>query len=58
MKNKCTVTRGEMGGDNGGKRVKRFQEHEQNQGRVGSGEGVGDGWSGGERRGEKADNCS
>ena len=27
IKNKRTVTRGEMGGDNGGKRVKGFQEH-------------------------------
>ena len=26
IKNKGTVTRGEMGGDNGGKRVKDFQE--------------------------------
>ena len=37
MKNNLTVTRGEVGGDNGGKWVKRFQEqlqktHGQNQG--------------------------
>ena len=42
-----------MGGDNGGKREKGFQEqlqgtHGQNQGGVESGEEGGEGWGGGE----------
>ena len=50
IKNKWTVTRGEVGGDNGGKRVKGFQEqvkktHGQNQGGVEAGEGGWYGWS-------------
>ena len=49
IKNTRTVTRGEMGGVNGGKRVKGFQEqlqktHGQNQRGVESGEGGGDAW--------------
>ena len=48
-KNFYKITRGEVGGDNGGE---DFQEqvqrtHGQNQGRVELGDGGGDGWAGG-----------
>ena len=52
IKNKLTVTRGEMGGDNEGKggRVLRnnYKGHmDKANGSVGSGEGGGDGWGSG-----------
>ena len=53
IKNKITVNRGEVGGDNGEERGKSFWEqlsrtHGQNQGGMEAGEGGGDGWGGGE----------
>ena len=50
IKNKLTVTRGEVGANNGGQMAKGFQEqlltHGKNQGRVGLGEGGGNHWGG------------
>ena len=62
IKNKLTVTRGEVGGDYGGKGKKGFQEHvqgalRQNQRGVGSRVGSGDGWGWGERW-ENGDSCT
>ena len=52
IKNKLTVTREEVGEDNGGKRGKGFQEHVerthgQSQRGAGPRVGSGDGWGGG-----------
>ena len=59
IKNKLTVPRGEVGGDNGRERGKGFQEHlyrthGQNEQGVGSGVRGGGGW-GGESCGGKMD---
>ena len=63
IKNNLTVTRGDVEGDNGEEAGKGFQEqlyrtHGQNQEGVEAGEGGGDGWGWGERKGVNADNCT
>ena len=62
IKNKLTVTRGEVGGHNGGKGGRVINEHVlrthgQSQSRVGSRVGGGDGCSGWEWWGENGDDC-
>ena len=63
IKNKLTVSRGELGGDGAGKGGKGFQEHVQrtngqSQRRVRSRVRSGDGWGHGEWWGENGDNCT
>ena len=62
VKNKLTVTRGEVGGDNrgeGGRVYKNsYEGHmDKNMGGGGNREGGGDGWGDGEEWGKKAENC-
>ena len=60
IKNNLTVTRGEGGGDNGGRVFRNYSKGHMDKTKVGveAGEGGGFGWDGGEWWGENADDCN